>query len=239
MMISPSSLVSRKTATVATTPATSTGQAVASATAQASAPGGPMGKDQFMKLLIAQMQNQDPMNPMDGSQMAAQLAQFSSLEQLQEINNTLTGQTSSQGTLLGAIQSTAAITSIGHTVVATGNQIEIGGSVPTSTVTADFGSSATTATLHIYDASGNEVGSRALGAVNGGRQTIDLGDATKGLGDGNYTYSIDAKNAAGDPVSVTTYMTGRVTGVSSDPNGLMLNIGTLTVPYANVIQIQN
>ena len=51
-----------------------------------------MGKDQFLKLLIAQLQNQDPMNPMQGDQMASQLAQFSSLEQLQQINTTLTGQ---------------------------------------------------------------------------------------------------------------------------------------------------
>jgi flagellar basal-body rod modification protein FlgD len=50
------------------------------------AAGGAMGKDQFVQLLITQMKNQDPMNPMDGKDLAAQLAQFSSVEQLININ---------------------------------------------------------------------------------------------------------------------------------------------------------
>ena len=53
-------------------------------------PGGAMGKDQFLQLLVAQMKNQDPDSPMDGTQMAAQLAQFSTVEQLQNANDTLT-----------------------------------------------------------------------------------------------------------------------------------------------------
>lgn len=53
-------------------------------------PGGAMGKDQFLQLLVAQMKNQDPLNPMDGTQMASQLAQFSTVEQLQSANDTLT-----------------------------------------------------------------------------------------------------------------------------------------------------
>ncbi len=50
------------------------------------APGGEMGKEAFMQMLITQMRNQDPMNPMDNSAMIAQLAQFSSLEQMQRLN---------------------------------------------------------------------------------------------------------------------------------------------------------
>ncbi|GJG86603.1 hypothetical protein tb265_17840 [Gemmatimonadetes bacterium T265] len=68
------------TATTTTTSATSTN----------AGPGGAMGKDQFLQLLVAQMKNQDPESPMDGTQMAAQLAQFSTVEQLQNANDTLT-----------------------------------------------------------------------------------------------------------------------------------------------------
>src|SRR5256885_14975832 len=92
--------------------------ASSAAAAQPAIPGGAMGKDQFLKLLIAQLRYQDPMSPMQGDQMATQLAQFSSLEQLQQINTNLAGQQTSAGTLLGAVQSSAAINTIGHTVVA-------------------------------------------------------------------------------------------------------------------------
>lgn len=58
------------------------------------AAGGAMGKDQFVQLLVTEMQNQDPMNPMDGKDLAAQLAQFSSVEQLININTKLDNFTS-------------------------------------------------------------------------------------------------------------------------------------------------
>jgi flagellar basal-body rod modification protein FlgD len=239
MITSAASLRPNFSTTTSTTSTTATAAAAGAASAQATAPGGDMGKDAFMKLLVAQMQNQDPMNPMQGDQMAAQLAQFSSLEQLQQMNQTLADQGTAQGALLGAIQSNAAIASIGHTVLAVGNGVEIGGSSPTTSVTADLATNTATATLKIYDSAGTVVGSRDLGALSSGRHTFDLGDATKGLGDGNYTYSIEATDSAGAAVPVTTYMSGRVNGISSTPTGLVLNLGTLTVPYSSVIQVSN
>lgn len=56
-------------------------------TTQTAAPGGELGKDAFLKILLAQMRNQDPLNPADGTAMIAQLAQFSSLEQMQNLNS--------------------------------------------------------------------------------------------------------------------------------------------------------
>lgn len=213
--------------------------AAAAASATAAQPGGALGKDQFLKLLIAQMQNQDPMAPMDGTQMATQLAQFSSLEQLQQINTTLTSQGSASGSLLGAIQSTAAINTIGHTVVAVGNQVQVGGANGATTVTANLAGAATSGTIHILNSAGTEVGSTTFGAVQGGKQSFNLGGATKNLPDGTYTFSIDAKDSAGGPVAVQTYTSGRVDGVSTGQNGLVLTAGGLTIPYANVVQITN
>lgn len=211
----------------------------AATSADAAAPGGAMGKNEFLKMLIAQLQNQDPLNPMQGDQMAAQLAQFSSLEQLQQINQTLTDQSSSQGSLLGAIQSGAAINTIGHSVVALGNQVQVGGANGASSVTADI-AGAGTGTLHIYNSAGVEVGTRSLGPVAAGsKQTFALGDATKGLSDGTYTYSIDVKDASGNAVNVQTYMGGRVDGISTSPTGLVLTSGGLIIPYANVVQVLN
>lgn len=234
-MITLPTSVRRDTASTATT---KTGSASSSSGTPAAAtqPGGEMGKDQFMKLLIAQMQNQDPTNPMDGSQMASQLAQFSSLEQLQNINTTLTSQQSASGSLLGAVQANAAIGAIGHHVLAAGSDLELGQANDSTTVTADISATGKSATLEILDANGKVVGSRDLGAVAAGRQTFDIGSAGDGLS-GKYTYKIDVKDSAGNAVSVQTYVTGKVNGVSSGANGLVLNVGGLTVPYANVVQI--
>jgi len=98
-------------------------------------------------------------------------------------------------------------------------------------------SGAGTGTLHIYNASGAEVGSRPLGVVTGGSQTFALGSAADGLPPGHYTYSIDVAGSDGKAVSVQTYMSGRVDGVRTGANGLTLTAGGLTIPYASVIQI--
>jgi flagellar basal-body rod modification protein FlgD len=224
--------------TGATTTTNSSGTAAAAASAQAAAPGGAMGKDQFLKLLIAQLRYQDPMNPMQGDQMATQLAQFSSLEQLQQINANLTNQQTSSGTLLGAVQSTAAINTIGHTVVAIGNQMKGGPDAP-ATLEATLAGAAAKTTLHIYNASGNEVASASLGASKGGLQTFNLGKLAEGLEPGTYTYSVDALDDAGKKIDVQTYTTARVDGVSSGANGLVLTSGGITIPYGSIVRITN
>lgn len=224
---------------ISATNSTRNSTAAAAQTPTATQPGGAMGKDQFLKLLIAQMQNQDPMSPMQGDQMAAQLAQFSSLEQLQQINSNLTGQASAATGLLGAVQSSAAINTIGHTVVATGDQVQIGGTSGSTTVTAELGARASTATLHILDANGKEVGKRELGALSAGRQTFDIGSAGDGLADGTYTFSIDAKDASGGTVTAQTFVRGRVDGISAGQTGIVLNVGAIAIPYNNVVQVLN
>ena len=82
-------------------------------------------------------------------------------------------------------------------------------------------------------------GSRALGSVAGGMGTFDVGDAAKGLPDGMYTYGIDVTDATGGAVAVQTYMSGKVDGISSGANGVVLNAGSLAIPYASVTRIIN
>ena len=81
-----------------------------------------LGKDDFMKLLLAQLKNQDPLNPMDGTDFTAQLAQFSSLEQLSNLNTELKVQSVNQMTL-GYAQS---VNMIGKEVVASDRQHDHG-----------------------------------------------------------------------------------------------------------------
>src|SRR5438477_5187023 len=88
-------------------------------------PGGAMGKDQFLHLLVTQLKYQDPLNPHDGAAMAAQLAQFSSVEQLQNINQALAAQQTQFTGITNAMNNSVALSAIGKMVTAPGNQVTL------------------------------------------------------------------------------------------------------------------
>lgn len=208
----------------------------AGATAQAkpSRPGGEIGKDQFLQMLVAQLQNQDPMNPMSGDQMAAQLAQFSSLEQLTSINETLRAQAGSQNAMIATLNGNAAMTALGKDVLAIGDQVEItstGGSV-TFAVDGNGGSG----TLKIYDGEGNMVGQRDLGVIDGGRHTIEVGTAAAGLEPGQYTYEVEVMDD-GAAVETQPFTRGRVDGIRYGADGPVLTSGALTIAFGAILEI--
>ena len=82
-----------------------------------------LGQDDFLKMLVAQLQNQDPLNPLQGADFAAQLAQFSSLDQLTQINTQLSTLTSS----LSSANNSQLVGLIGDAVVANGNSVTVSG----------------------------------------------------------------------------------------------------------------
>ncbi len=206
--------------------------------AQLQGPGGKLGKNEFLKLLVAQMKNQDPDKPMDGTQLATQLAQFSSVEQLLNIGTTLEGQKTSSSAMAAAISANAAMGSIGKIVTATGNDVAIT-SDSTSAVTVKVDGAGGSGTLEIHDASGATVGTRALGYVPGGLQTIDVGSAQRGLAPGNYTYAVKVQTSGAKDVGVTTYTVGKVDGVIFTSAGPMLTAAGLSIPFSSVVQVKN
>jgi flagellar basal-body rod modification protein FlgD len=223
--------------TAAATGAAATGSAGSSA-AGALPSNASMGQDDFLKLLVAQMQNQDPTNPMQAQDLAAQLAQFSSLNQLVDINSTLSSQSTASQGIADAVNMNTATATLGRTVTATGNQVAItNGTAPT--ITADIGGSGGTATVTLLDANGNQVDSESLGGVNGGRQTLTLGPSAAGLTSGAYTYNLTVTDASGNPVSVTTYTVGRIDSLQATANGPVLTAGPLSIPFGSVVGIGN
>lgn len=98
----------------------STSGSSSSSSAITNAAGGEMGKDQFVKLLVTEMQNQDPLNPMDGKELAVQLAQFSSVEQLMNVNTKLDDLASILKTQQGSITGTGTATTGTSSTSATG-----------------------------------------------------------------------------------------------------------------------
>lgn len=210
--------------------------AVPTATPLTAASGSPnLGKEEFLKLLVAQLRNQDPMNPTKPEEMASQLAQFSSLEQLINVNALLTEQTASNAVMALALNNSAAVGVLGKEVLAVGDTVTVTGTGgDTVTVGVEGGG---VATLNLYDTSGAKVGSREVGLVSGGRQDIELGDAAVGLDPGDYRYELVVRGADGELVEVQTFIRTRVDGIRYSPQGPLLIAGTMEIPLSNIIEI--
>ena len=209
--------------------------------AMPSNPKGVLGKNEFLKLLVAQMKNQDPLNPAQGDQMAAQLAQFSSLEQLQNINSTLETQTSNGTGIIESIQTSAAMGTVGKTIVASGDGLEVpaGADATKVAVRATIPAGGGRATLKVLDDSGKVIGTRELGAVSAGPLDMTLNEAGEGLAAGSYRFAVDVTDSTGAVRSAATSMVGVVTAVQATPTGPVLRVGKLSIPFSSVTEIRN
>ncbi len=217
-----------------------------------------MGKDDFMKLLVAQLKNQDPLNPMDGKDMAAQLAQFSSVEQLMAMNKSITaqadnqtkvvnaldalqkGQTDQGDTLASLIQGQMAVSTVGKIGVTDGNTVfvERDGS---GSITVDTGTVKGQGNIIVTDANGKEVARGQIADVKAGLQSVNLADLgfDPPLKGGSYHYSFQVSSADHAPVNAKTYTTGRITGLRYENGSPVLMVGdSLSVPFSKLIQIR-
>ncbi|MBA1242108.1 flagellar hook assembly protein FlgD [Pseudomonas japonica] len=170
-----------------------------------------MGKDTFLQLLVTQMKNQNPLDPQDNSEFVAQLAQFSSVEGINNLNDTVSGlatnYTSSQ-----ALQASALV---GHSVLAQTSST----TVDTSTGLTgqfDLASASTDATVKVYDASGNLVKNIDLGSQAAGTVSFNWdGTSNDGTVLPSGTYKFVASAAVdGSEVAQTTYLPSTVTSVT-------------------------
>ncbi len=197
---------------------------------------GSLGKDDFIKLLVAQMQHQDPMNPQDGTQMATQLAQFSSVEQLMNINQTLSGQSGTNSGLATALENSTAIGLIGKNVSISNDAFTVGGAAAIPPFSTEL-PSAGKLTVNILDAQGHIVRTQDMGTVAAGRQSLDVSGLASGLSAGSYTVKVSFTDSAGKSSVPATLTTAHVDGVQFGPTGLVLRSGTRTYPLSGVTSV--
>ena len=180
------------------------------------------GLNQFLTLLVAQLKHQDPFNPMESTEFTAQLAQFSSLEQLFAVNENLIGIQKN----LGGQQEEDLIGLIGKTVKAEDTTILVkDGSVVSGSYTLEDRADVT---IVVYDSNGQEVRTFSPGWKDAGDYNVEWngrdnnGDMAE---DGIYTFEVSAKDESGHYVTVNTYITGEVTGVTYEYGLPYLMIG--------------
>jgi len=211
-----------------------TNSALFGAPAGSTAPKKSLDKDAFMTLLVTQLRNQDPMNPADSSQLAAQLAQFTSVEQLSQLNDAVASQELSlqEATLLSKTSLSASL--IGRRAIAIGNQVYVPTTGPAQ-VRIEVGAGGGQAKLRLLDSSGREVATRELGIVPAGRQTLTL---PADLPAGTYHYEITVTGPQDVKVPVTTFTRGMVDGVTFKNGQIVLRIGSLEVALDDLAEIE-
>jgi flagellar basal-body rod modification protein FlgD len=199
--------------------------------------------DTFLKLLVAQMNNQDPLNPVDNSQITSQMAQISTVTGIGNLNTTVSQ-------LVSQLQQSQAVQSSqmsGHTVLVPGNSLTLASTSSSGTSqTIAYGGftlpqAADSASVTVKDSTGATVRTINLGSLQAGVQDFSWdGTADSGAhaAAGNYTYSVSA-TAAGQSVSATTYTAQQVVGVAPQSDGsvqFLLSNGA-QVKFGSIAQI--
>jgi len=194
-----------------------------------------LGKDDFLTLLVAQLEYQDPLDPMDSTDFTAQLAEFSSLEQLTNVNDNL------QYLLLyqASINNSQAVDFIGKTVKSSGDSISLVDGA-TDEIHFELAEDASEVVVYIYDFDGNPVRDLDGGSLAAGDQSMEW-DGTDGDGevlpDGAYFFEIVAMDAGGEEVENRTFVSGTVTGITFTEGVTYLLIGDKEVPVGDVIEV--
>lgn len=194
-----------------------------------------MNKDDFLKLLVAQLQNQDPLNPADSTEFTAQLATFSSLEELQNINDTLAEVQTSQTILTNS----QAVDYIGKEIQALGNTVSLDNG-QADPVEFDLSDDAANVYVKIYDENGTFVQDMDLGALTAGQNRVEwdgLDQDGQMAPDGAYQYEVMAVDADGNSVTATTFTTGTVSGVYHKDGTAYLLTADQEIPLGNVVQV--
>jgi flagellar basal-body rod modification protein FlgD len=196
-----------------------------------------LDKDAFFKLMLTHLKNQDPTSPLKSHEMAAQLAQFSSLEQMSNINEVLKDMSKGQSST-GQFQ---ALDLIGKTVGGDSAKIEHKNGDSRHSISFNLADSADEVKVAIKDSEGKVV--KNFDLKNQAKGTVKLEWDGKSLdgkaqAPGVYKLQVDAKNASGSKVAAETQFKGQVTGIQFAESGPIVFIGNKSIPLKEIKQIQ-
>ncbi|HEY6513183.1 MAG TPA: flagellar hook capping FlgD N-terminal domain-containing protein [Burkholderiaceae bacterium] len=191
--------------------------AAAGAAGALAAGSGANSEDRFLKLLVAQMQNQDPLNPMDNAQVTSQMAQIQTVSGIDKLNSTVQGLNAQ----FAQLQALSGASLVGRDVLIEGNRLVADEGVGHGGF--ELASQADQVKLEVLDASGRVIDSADLGAMASGRHSFDWTPAA-GVDPAQAVRFRISANLGTTAVTATTFTRDRVDAVSAGPNGLVLEL---------------
>jgi flagellar basal-body rod modification protein FlgD len=202
---------------------------VASSPASSAAADATITSDRFLKLLVAQMKNQDPLNPMDNAQVTSQMAQINTVTGIDKLNSTVAG-LSAQFMQMQAMQGASLV---GHDVIVPGNKLDIDATTATGQGGFEIQTPADAVKVEILAPSGAVVQTLNLGAQGAGMHSFDwpAGTATDSSA---LTFRVSA-TTGGVAIASTALMRDRVDAVTTNGNSFNLELEKSgSTPYASV-----
>ena len=200
-----------------------------------------MGKEDFLKLMLAQLQNQDPLSPMEGTEFASQLAQFTSLEQLINLNDAMDTSINADYFLSQSINNTLAATLIGKEVKLSGNSFQNNGEENT-TLGYNLSNMASSVTVKIYNENGQLVRTIENAPKSSGDNKL-IWDFTDNEGNsvaqGKYTFRVEPKDSEDNLISYTDFVLGNIEGVKFTSEGTMLVVNVAQYYLSDIMEIYN
>lgn len=186
-------------------------------------------QDQFMKLLLVQLDNQDPLNPMDSDTFVSQLCDLSQLEQSTITNDYLEN-------LDSAVNNLQTVSYIGKSVNVEGDTVNIAED-NAGDISFSLSDEAAETYIDIYDDDGNTIWSKELPDLSSGNYTIPLDDIDESIAGGSYTFSVSAYDEEGNGIDVTTYSSVEITGVTYEDGVPYLVAGSDKISLDDVTEI--
>lgn len=202
---------------------------------------GTLGKDDFFKLMMEQLKYQDPMNPMEGSEYAAQLAQFSSVEQLTNLNKAMDTSINASYQLAQSVNNTMSTNLIGKEVKLTTSTVLYDGQEKLP-LAYELKADAKYARLKIKDAKGNLVKTIDLKDTKAGTYRTEwdfTNNAGKLVEKGNYKFELETKGLNDKDIVAKTYQLGSVEAIRFTEQGAVVVIQGKQYALADVYEIVN